>query len=404
MTVDPRVTPPPATASEYMVVDERDVERLARASVNASQDRQVLTRVNMALEQRQVEVHEDIARGRLSLVFIAVAVVVCYVGMHVVRLRTTYAEAFAWYARVYSQGPRPLAGANFSMWCVCVSFEYNRLAGVLNGMLVCPAVSRAVAHFLLIMVQHFPHQIRGIEWAGSASQLRRDRLPDFISSYEKWSGADNAFRFLFSSPAAFHSSVAVTAAKRELEGSVLASLFTGGLCKVGVDHGSAGTSGTDLARDLLAQHVVLHRTCAAEKRARAINSGTQGMSIASSVGGVGSAAIGVGANLAAGGGAASIGSGLTGGVGVIGSVVSGEGVAATALCSGPQVVVGIFVVLGMALVTGVAVGLSVGLSGGCAGGDYYVVDASGKATEYKRGEGEVQSGTGDAAPGDDYSP
>lgn len=392
---------------DYMVIDMRDVTKMSNRWVSNEHMSQQDARVNLALHEREAEVRAQEARNTWHAITFGLGVLATFIAGHIISLRVKYVEAFSWYKKQYTKGPRPESSISFSIWCLCIAIEYQSLFMLVNAVFACKSVHRQTAQFLLIMIQHFGSELEGIHWAGSPTQLHHNKLSTtFVKDYAGWSDNDNVFRFLLPSQQAFQTSVAVQAAQKELAGSVLDSLFSGGLCRVGFEHASATVSATDLARDLLARRVVLHRTCAAEKRAKAVNAGFNGMSntVSGALGGtmvIGvldgagsiSAASGVGGTLGAIGSAATtggfqaVGGGLATAISTVTTPLFGIELSASSAGGPIGLCIGVFAVLGTLI--GIGIAAAVGGGAHCDGGDYYVIGPDGKPEEFERGKGMV---------------
>jgi len=224
--------------------------------------------------------------------FLLIGVVLALIYSRVLLLQKMYSLQFAWYDG--KKVGKPIDGkygakrgeggkgsVSFSMNCVCIKAVHPALFGILNFFGTCETLSEASSLFLLLMVQHFQDDLQGIHWDGNEEQLKHSRLPDFLSSYSKWTSKDNVWSFLYPSQGEFTLSVAVQQAKGALPGSYLDSLFRGGLCKLAVDHASKDDSAIDMALKLLGEKIVYHRTCEGERLQAAMNTGAQALTVGS---------------------------------------------------------------------------------------------------------------------------
>ena len=224
--------------------------------------------------------------------FLLIGVVLALLYSRVLLLQKMYSLQFAWYDGKKvgkpidgkygaKRGERGKGSVSFSMNCVCIKAVHPALFGILNFFGTCETLTAASSLFLLLMVQHFQDDLQGIHWDGNEEQLKHSRLPDFLSSYSKWTSKDNVWSFLYPSQGEFTLSVAVQQAKGALPGSYLDSLFRGGLCKLAVDHASKDDSAIDMALKLLGEKIVYHRTCEGERLQAAMNTGAQALTVGS---------------------------------------------------------------------------------------------------------------------------
>ena len=270
------------------IVFQRDVDELA--DLMGDHRRHSAERVLENIERKEnVETSESYNMILFTTIPFAILAWIC---TRLYTVRATFAEEFEWFdsERGYRRAPLPQGDTNFSMHCVGTAILYPNLYTYLTLGFSCQSIDVVPATFLMIMVREFKEELRAIHWAGSAAQLNHSRLEYFLGSYTKWTHPDNHFYFLFRSMEAFETSFAVLEARERLSGSVLNSLFRGGLCSMAITHFKEEDDALEMARSLLGRTVVYYKDCSAAAKMAGLQSG---MEAGSNAAGAASATVGV---------------------------------------------------------------------------------------------------------------
>lgn len=221
---------------------------------------------NRVLENLESKDNQRVSDGHTAVLLSAIPLAgLLWISARLYAIRRTFAEEFDWYegSEGYRRPPQPRGDVNFSMQCVTTAVLYPSLYSYLTLGFSCQSIDVVPATFLTIMVREFKNELRAIHWAGSGEQLGHSSLAQFVASYTGWLHPENAFQFLFRSKEAFETSFAVLEARERLRGSVLNSLFQGGLCLMAVVHFKEENDALDLARALLGRTVVYYKDCSA---------------------------------------------------------------------------------------------------------------------------------------------
>ncbi len=218
----------------------------------------------------------------LVLSLVVGAAIWIYLQLHA--LRILYKKEYDWWGTHYAQGPRPAGQYHFKLTCVCLAAEYPPFAA-----LTCGTLPQSSAIFLLTMIQHFGQHMEGIHYSGDRAQLRGASFHSFLKSYTTWNVPENVWRFLYPTKARFDLSTAVQKARSlPTGGSILESLYNGGLCQAAVDFYKPETSAMALCHMLLDTELVYYQACGASKLSAALRNGS---SVGSAAGGIAGGAL-----------------------------------------------------------------------------------------------------------------
>lgn len=232
---------------------------------------------NVRQERLRQRNADDSARIRMQnrvILVSAVAFAVGWVLLRVRGLRMSHPTELAAYHRMTKHEPPGRGAVAFTFTQVAVAAVYPGLYTAWNGVFGATELTPAGAQFLMLALNTFGARLRPVTWAGSAEQLNRDKMDFYVRDFVSWRSADNQFRWLFSSPSDFDTSVMLRCAKANPGAhSVLTDLFEGGFCLVARKI-SGSTTALEAMTRILAQFTVRTKNCNSQKMLAAAYSAT----------------------------------------------------------------------------------------------------------------------------------